>query len=154
MLTSEQKIGKKVWLLDGSLERGFKLKSKDTFTVVEVKSTKDCGDWAEHYVIRHDSDGKEIEVREFQVIFAIEENGEIMDYRIYRYLLDNQLYSEVYMDSEGTVSVDISWGDWKHEHLWCRDLMAYIGYFETEVVVTEDNDSDCYSATHYYKKVE
>lgn len=34
----ENKIGKKVWLLDGTLERGFTLKSKETFIVKEVKS--------------------------------------------------------------------------------------------------------------------
>ena len=143
----ERKIGKKVWLLDGSLKRGFQLKSKDTFTLKEVKSGKDCGDWANHFVIEHDSDGQVIEVREFQVIFSIVDNN------IYEYLSYNDLYAEVGENPNGgTVSVDISWGDWKHEHLWCRDLMRYIGYEEIGSETTEENGSDTYSAIHYFLK--
>ena len=142
----EDKIGKKVWLLDGSLGFGFHLKSKDTFTVKEVKLGLECRDWANHYVIEHDSDGHTIEVREYEVIFAPEGDS------IYQYLADNDVYSDVYENSEGVVSVEISWGDWKHEHLWCRDLMQYIGYIETDSRVTEDDGSDTYSAIHYFVK--
>ena len=39
----EKEIGKKVWLLDGSRERGFELNSTETYTLKEVKSGKDCG---------------------------------------------------------------------------------------------------------------
>ena len=142
----ESKIGKKVWLFDGSLEHGFYLRSKDTFTLKEVKMGKDCHDWANHFVIEHDSDGQTIEVREFQVVFAL------VGSNIYQYLSDNEIYADVYENPEGIVSVEISWGDWKHEHLWCRDLMNYIGYTETDSRVTEDDDSDTYSVIHYYAK--
>lgn len=142
----ERKIGKKVWLLDGSLERGFQLKSKDTYTLKEVKLGKDCGDWANHFVIERDSDGQVMEVMEFQVIFSIVDNN------IYEYLSYNDLYAEVGETPIGAISVDISWGDWKHEHLWCKDLMRYIGYKEIGSRVTEEDCSDTYSAIHYFLK--
>ena len=142
----ERKIGKKVWLLDGSLERGFQLKSKDTFTLKEVKLGKDCGDWANHFVIEHDSDGQVIEVREFQVVFSIVGDN------IYEYLGFNDVYAEVSTNSIGVVAVDIEWGDWKHEHLWCKNLMEYLGYKEIGSKVTEEDGSDTYSAIHYFLK--
>ena len=142
----ENKIGKKVWLFDGSLEHGFRLRSKDTFTLKEVKMGADCHDWANHYVIEHDSDGQTLEVREFQVVFALAGDN------IYQYLADNEIYAEVSDAPDGTVTVDISWGDWKHEHLWCRDLMGYIGYEKIDERVTEENGDDAYSAIHTYRK--
>ena len=146
----ENKIGKKVWLLDGTLERGFTLKSKETFIVKEVKSGKDCHDWAKHYVI--EKDGKSIEVREFQCIFVPTETDDEAS-NIYNYLKENEAYpDEVYKNGEGVVAVHIDWGDWKHEHAWCRDLMSYLGYACQSSIVTDDNGSDCYSATHYFTK--
>jgi hypothetical protein len=48
--------------------------------------------------------------------------------------------------------VSISWGDWKHEHLWARSLMSYLGYVEIGSKVTEEDGSDTYSAEHYFLK--
>ncbi len=53
---------------------------------------------------------------------------------------------------------EIHWGDWKHNHLrvyylveqFCQDR----GYnVERDVIVTEEDGSDAYSAEHYYKVV-
>ena len=144
----ENKIGKKVWLLDGTLERGFTLKNKEIFIIKEVKNGRDCNDWANHYVI--EKDGKKIEVREFQCIFVPTEIDDI-----YNYLNENDACpSEVYKDSEECVVVQIDWGDWKHDHRWCNDLMSYIGYECRDEVVTEEDGSDCYSATHYFYKID
>lgn len=145
----EKKIGRKVWLLDGSLEKGFTLKDKREFTLVDVKMGKDCNDWANHFVIRDDENGNTIEVKEFQVIFALEGDN------IERYLSDNEIYAaDVSRDNDDNIlTVGIYWGDWKHEHLWCRDLMEYIGYEEFDEKVTEEDGSDNYSAVHYFAKV-
>ena len=143
----EKEIGKKVWLLDGSLGMGFRLKSKKTFTVVEWKSGKEIHDWANHFVIKDDENGNAIEVKEYQVVFALEDGN------IHDYLGSNDVCAEVSTNSIGVVAVGIEWGDWKHEHLWCKDLMEYIGYKEIGSEVTEEDGSDCYSATHYYLKV-
>lgn len=146
----ESKIGKKVWLLDGTLQTGFRLKSKDIFIVKDVKKPKECDDWCEHYII--EKDGKSIEVSEFNCIFVLTEtNDKLTD--IYNYLKSNELYPyDVFANSDDCVAVHIEWGDWKHEHGWCDDLMGYIGYVCGNEVVTEEDDSDCYSATHYYSK--
>lgn len=51
----------------------------------------------------------------------------------------------------GILKVSIIWGDWKHEH-------ARLDWFMTEILgakligsrKTDDGESDCYSADHYY----
>lgn len=64
-------------------------------------------------------------------------------------LNDDRLYAIVY-PSDIAVCVDISWGDWKHDHLRCDYLMKLNGYTHICTTVTEEDGSDCYSATHYY----
>lgn len=65
---------------------------------------------------------------------------------------------DVYGDAEpmmyGTkdISVEIHWGDWKHEHLRCDWVLGLIGFSLVSVDVTEENGSDCYSAIRYYRK--
>ena len=67
-------------------------------------------------------------------------------------LLDsNGIFADVY-SSHGTIQVEISWGDWKHEHLRADWLIANnIGglLFRNEKV-TEEDGSDCYSSVHNY----
>ena len=52
--------------------------------------------------------------------------------------------------------VDISWGDWKHEHLHAdyviEEMLKEKGYelFHSNTSVTEEDGSDCYSAIHRY----
>lgn len=48
------------------------------------------------------------------------------------------------------VCVNISWGDWKHDHLLCRHIMQQLGYNFVSEEVTEEDGSDAYSAVHYY----
>lgn len=58
----------------------------------------------------------------------------------------DEVFSEDFM-----LCVSISWGDWKHDHLCCRQLMQQLGYTFVREEVTEDDGSDAYSAVHYYK---
>lgn len=68
-----------------------------------------------------------------------------------KYLVSNGLYvDEVYRDRFFYACVEISWGDWKHEHLRCDYLMKQIGYSLHHVDETETDGSDCYSAIRYY----
>ena len=71
------------------------------------------------------------------------------------FLRNNDIYAEVY--EKGTPEnivpcVHIEWGDWKHEHLWCKVLMGYIGFTEFASKVTDEDGSDTYSAIHYFQK--
>lgn len=63
----------------------------------------------------------------------------------------NRCY-DVFNDYCG-LCVDISWGDWKHDH-WCadeltREVLDEMGYkYTITTQVTEEDGSDTYSATH------
>lgn len=51
---------------------------------------------------------------------------------------------------------EIYWGDWKHDHLRVEYLVEQFceskGYdIERDVVITEEDGSDAYSAEHFYK---
>lgn len=60
---------------------------------------------------------------------------------------------------EDFIEFEISWGDWKHEHLRTRlavlnvvsEIPGFVNWTEN---VTESDESDCYSACHrfYFKK--
>ena len=73
---------------------------------------------------------------------------------VYDLLNTEKVYpDEIYTDSDlpdCILCIDISWGDWKHDHLWARDLMSYLGYVEIGSKVTEEDGSDAYSAEHYF----
>lgn len=59
---------------------------------------------------------------------------------------------EEYGKSGERFFVSISWGDWKHDHIWCDNLITSIlGLKLDNAVVTEEDGSDCYSAMRFYK---
>lgn len=58
-----------------------------------------------------------------------------------------------YSEFENEVQIEISWGDWKHDHLYCRSIMEKNDYALIEEIETEEDGSDCYSAVHRYKKL-
>ena len=148
------KIGKRVWEFTPIGSGIFYRPNKETdYTLVAIKKAIEVGDHCDHYIIKSD-DGEEKEVREYNVLFQPMADARNEDERIYNYLKDNGIYAESYINSEGEVCVDISWGDWKHEHGWCRDLMGYIDYNEDDEIVTEENGSDCYSSIHYFSKAQ
>lgn len=49
------------------------------------------------------------------------------------------------------VSIEIEWGDWKHEHGYADYIMQQHGFKKIDEDVTEEDGSDCYSSIHYYK---
>lgn len=79
-----------------------------------------------------------------------------LDIRIYNLLREHHIYGGVYSSntlSNGIIEVEIeiSWGDWKHEHLatdWIIKENFNVKYNSTET--TEEDGSDCYSAIHRY----
>ena len=63
-----------------------------------------------------------------------------------------RLCADVYAGHD-YIAAEISWGDWKHEHGYCKYLMTE--FFRSKGMdiniqtdVTEENGSDCYSAVH------
>ena len=75
--------------------------------------------------------------------------------QIDEYLLDNGIVCEtfVYPNDFDRVDVNIEWGDWKHDHILCDELMKEKGRELESESVSEENGSDCYSSTHTYKRV-
>lgn len=146
----ENVIGKKVNLLQGY---GFCSK-KMTDEVCEIVSvvpwSKELNDWCQHYIVRK-PDGTEVEIREVDCVFSPNKE-KATDNMIHDFLKDNGVWAEVYQHnlSNAAYVVNISWGDWKHDHLWTRDLMSYLGYVEVCSKVTEEDGSDAYSAEHYF----
>ena len=70
---------------------------------------------------------------------------------IKKYLNENGIYPDViYAHDSDILEIEINDGDWKHEHERCINLMAAAGYAQQEIVTTEEDGSDCFSAIHRY----
>lgn len=147
-------VGRKVNLLVAKGICSWEMSDEVCEVISVVPWTKELNDWCQHYIVRK-PDGSEVEIRECDCVFSpdAEKKGTS---RIYQFLYDNGVYSEVWSaiggDDDNAVYVSISWGDWRHEHGWCSDLMRYLGYVKVGEVVTEEDGSDCYSAEHTYVK--
>ena len=70
-------------------------------------------------------------------------------------LMEHGVYAEVYRDIDyfgrDFLCIDISWGDWKHDHLrakWVVEDVLGLDVMNWDTVVTEEDGSDCYSAHH------
>lgn len=73
------------------------------------------------------------------------------------FLESHKLYHPVYCDADSYV-VDISWGDWKHDHIVVERLVTKWFEQQGRIVThshqtTEMDGSDTYSAVHYFKEV-
>ena len=73
--------------------------------------------------------------------------------RIYNRLKEENFFYEVYYDfSNEEFIIEVEWGDWRHDHLRIDYIMAELGFTKIDVVTTEEDGSDCYSANHIYKE--
>ncbi len=147
-------IGKKVNLLNKVDYSKYEMTmSEETYEVVRViEWSPELNDYCQHYIVRG-ADGTEKEIRETECVFS-PNTEKPTDYMIHDFLNDNGVWAEVYPYRHDipVLVVDIHWGDWKHEHLWAKSLMSYLGYGEIGCKVTEEDGSDCYSAEHYFLK--
>lgn len=143
-------IGKKVWIFVVS---GFfyHIDKNTTYTIKSDVMREGYNGKQYHwgYVVV-DEQGNEQEVERGYVVFLPDTDKDEIS-MVSSYLSENEVYADVYRDGEEVV-VSISWGDWKHDHGWCENLMSYIGYEQTDMVETEENGSDCYSADHFFAK--
>lgn len=147
----ENPIGKKVNLLEKVGICDWKMTDEVCEIVSVVPWSQELNDWCEHYIVRK-PDGSEVEIREAECVFS-PKTDKPADYMIHDFLNDNGVWAEVYKHFDLPVMVvDISWGDWKHDHLWAKSLMSYLGYREIGNKVTEEDGSDTYSAEHYFIK--
>lgn len=69
---------------------------------------------------------------------------------------NNNICAEVYIDPDtNTIEIEITWGDWKHDHLRCDWLIDdYLNKHSIRCIksetITEENGTDSYSSIHYY----
>lgn len=74
--------------------------------------------------------------------------------KISQYLAENNAdFDDVYEHADGTIEIPVSWGDWKHSHLFLKHLMGKLGYTQIEERLTEEDGSDSYSATHFFQSI-
>ena len=67
------------------------------------------------------------------------------------YLRERGIPCEVFAPKDNSfIDVNIEWGDWKHDHIYCDELMAELGYYLSSECETDEDGSDCYSSTHHY----
>lgn len=64
---------------------------------------------------------------------------------------NNRSY-EFDVNDDGVCNIYVIWGDWKHDHLFIRNIMMENGYEFVREQVTLEDGSDAYSAIHTYKK--
>ena len=144
-------IGKKVNLLEKVGICDWKMNDAVYEIVSVIPWSQELNDYCEHYIVKG-ADGIEKEVREAECVFSPDYTKKNIDETIFSFLNDNGVWAEVYCQTNNIVVVNIDWGDWRHSHLWARDLMRYLGYVKVGEVVTEEDGSDCYSAEHTYVK--
>lgn len=143
-------IGKKVWLFV-AINFFYRIDKDTTYTIKgEVMKEGYNGKQYHWGYVVVDEQGKEYEVEKGYVVFLPDTDKDEVS-MVSSYLSENDVYADVYHDGDEIV-VSISWGDWKHDHGWCENLMSYIGYEQTDMVETEENGSDCYSADHFFAK--
>lgn len=69
--------------------------------------------------------------------------------------LNGRMCCECYC-SGSTLIAPIQRGDWKHDHLYCKELVKEFAVRNNMIVVgeweevTESDGSDCYSSNHYF----
>ena len=77
-----------------------------------------------------------------------------MEKKINKLMRENNIFGEM-VDCNADakmIAVEITWGDWKHEHLRLDWLMTedFSNLRSIHNQTTEEDGSDCYSAIHYY----
>ena len=144
MEESKNLIGRKVWEFTKT-NYNYTLNKEKTYIIVDV--TND----GMTFVLEDENENRK-EVDYYEVVVCPRKSWKGVD-QIDDYLKHNGVYPEdVSSNGEESIRVEIEWGDWKHDHIWCDNLMSYIGYTCGDSVVTDENGSDCYSAIHYYYK--
>lgn len=70
--------------------------------------------------------------------------------RVYSHLKALDADFDDLSQTENGFEVSVTWGDWKHSHIFLDNLMKNLGYHLLEEKVTESDGSDCYSSIHIY----
>ena len=64
---------------------------------------------------------------------------------------NNMTYDWWVNPTDGSIVVEVMWGDWKHDHRYLQYIMARNHYRVVNRVVTEEDGSDAFSAEYEFK---
>ena len=60
------------------------------------------------------------------------------------------LFAEPIFGLDNAATIEITWGDWKHEHGYADYVMLQNDFVRVGEELTEEDGSDCYSSIHKY----
>ena len=69
---------------------------------------------------------------------------------LYGILFEKGLHYDIFEVCSNVIGIEVSWGDWKHDHAYLDYIMGELGYRKIEDKITEQDGSDCYSSIHIY----
>ena len=105
--------------------------------------------------------GKEVPYRSHEEAKEHLDDFKFSDYEkeLYEFLKSNNMYNEIYVQPDNTLCIKVEYGDWKHDHAYLDKLVHNFFFnkgliLESEKEVTEESDSDCFSADHFYRIVD
>ena len=70
---------------------------------------------------------------------------------IERVMKENNCYYDWFIHNDGTIEINVEWGDWKHGHRFLVYIMRKANYRHISEIVTEEDGSDTFSATHKFR---
>lgn len=139
------KTGKTVYLID----KEGNIRTDKTYKVKTIKGENK--DYLTLYKIESE-DGKIYAAEDWRCVVIPDKKIEDECDRVTKYLSDNSVfYDDIFTDGR-TISINIYWGDWKHDHWRLDNFMEAIGYKLQDEVVTEEDGSDNYSSVHTFEK--
>ena len=78
------------------------------------------------------------------------ENRDLIN-EVDKLLNDNNLYYNVLDVEDGLIAIEVE-GDWKHDHTYLNNFMQEHGFVFNGEDSVENNGTDFYISTHYFKK--
>lgn len=76
-----------------------------------------------------------------------------MNKEVQKIFKDNDLHYEWWESPNGNINVNVEWGDWKHDHWFLEYVMRQNGYIQIDRIITEEDETDAYSAKHVFRKL-
>lgn len=134
-----------------------KMKMGETAEVKPEEPTQQLNEVEQNW--RYSVGGKEVPYTSYEDAKAhLKDDYNILEYReeLMAYLRKEGARYFVDETFDGRLCIDISWGDWKHDHLFVDELVQQffaekgLGV-KVEKDVTLSDGSDCYSALHMYE---
>lgn len=68
-----------------------------------------------------------------------------------RIFKENNLTYEWWVEDDGNIVVIVEWGDWKHDHRFLKYIMRKNHYRVVLRIITEDDESDVFSAKYVFE---